>query len=217
MERPFSPAGAAAGSDDSDWIAISALEHWSYCPRQYGLIHVEATYEENAFTMRGRYAHERTHDERATSGGLDPVERGLPLYSRQCGITGKADVVEFHEGVPYPVEYKVGPHSGARHSDIQVCAQAMCLEEMMGLSVERGAVFHHASRRRREVEFDDQLRGLVLMTIEAIRSYDWRGPLPAPLADARCRSCSLLDPCLPFVVKRTWSFRRQADDLFTVQ
>ena len=202
--------------DESEWIAISALEHWSYCPRQYALIHIEATYDENAFTMRGRHAHERVHHEAASSGGTEHVERGLALCSRRLGLTGKADVVEFHGGVPYPVEYKSGPDVGARHADLQVCAQAMCLEEMMGLAVPRGAVFHHATRRRREVEFGDEIRAGVLSAVAAIRAHDWGGPLPPPLADGRCRSCSLDDACLPFVIKRAEALVRLGAELYAV-
>lgn len=203
--------------DESEWIPLSALEHWSYCARQYALIHVEATYDENVYTMRGRYNHERAHDEHASTGGAALVERGLPLFSRRLGLTGKADVVEFHGGVPYPIEYKSGPDAGALHADVQVCAQAMCLEEMVGVSVPRGAVFHYVSRRRREVRFDDALRAMVERAASGIRAYDWLGSLPPPLADARCRSCSLDDACLPFVVKRSHALTRLSAASFILE
>ena len=196
--------------DEDEWIPISALEHWSYCPRQYALIHLEGTYDENAYTMRGRYNHERVHTEGTLVVGADLVERSLPLFSRRLGLTGKADVVEDHSGVPYPIEYKSGADVGARHADIQVCAQAICLEEMTGVSVPRGAVYHCATRRRREVVFDDVLRGMVEQAAEALRTCDFRGPLPPPAADARCRACSLVDACLPYVAKRARSLSRLA-------
>ncbi len=206
------PTGADI--DEADWIAISGLEHWSYCPRQYALIHVEATYEENAFTMRGCYTHERIHDEGAAHSASMLVERNLPVCSRRLGLTGKTDLVEYPGGVPYPVEYKSGPDVEAPHANIQVCAQAMCLEEMTGLMVPHGAVFYFGSRRRREVRLDDELRRAVEGAVTAIRAFDWAGPLPPPLADARCRSCSLADACLPQVVKRPRRLVRAAIELF---
>jgi CRISPR-associated exonuclease Cas4 len=202
--------------DESEWVPISALEHWSYCPRQYVLIHVEATYDENTYTLRGRYTHERAHDEHISTVGAELVERGLPLCSQALGLTGKADVVEFHDGVPYPVEYKSGRDVGARHADIQLCAQAMCLEEMIGLPVGHGAVFHQAIRRRREVVFTEDLRTQVVNTLAAVRSHDWLEPAPPPVADARCRSCSLSDACLPFVVAEKQALTRFGADLYVV-
>lgn len=166
--------------------------------------------------MRGRFMHERVHDEGASTGGAEIVERGLPICSRRLGLTGKADLVEFREGVPFPIEYKSGSDVGAVHADLQVCAQAMCLEEMTGVPVSRGAVFYYANRRRREVEFGDALKAAVVSAAAAIRSYDWNGALPSPLADGRCRACSLSDACLPFVVKHTQALGRLAAELYTV-
>ncbi len=181
---------------------VSALEHYSYCPRQCALIHVEQVYDENLYTLRGNRAHERAHaeDESALEGGVR-ILRGLALFSERLGLVGKADVVEFGpSGVPYPVEYKVGPRKENRHDDLQLCAQALCLEEMLGVEVPRGAVFHHSSRQRREVLFDEELRRATEEVVHRVRELLRTSTVPPPVADARCRKCSLYDACLPFAL-----------------
>jgi CRISPR-associated exonuclease Cas4 len=185
--------------DEDDWVMLSALEHYAYCPRQCGLIHIEQVFEENVFTLRGRQAHERAHDsESSDSSGGVRSERSLPLWCDRLGVYGVADVVEFHpDGAVYPVEYKSGPRRRRGHDDVQLCAQAMCLEEMLGVAVPRGAIYSAQSRRRREVALDARLREtteeVIVRTREMLRS----GALPAPANDARCPNCSLIDACLP--------------------
>ncbi len=185
--------------DEDDLIPISALQHYVYCPRQCALIHVEQIWEENLYTLRGRRAHERLElPEGITRAGVR-VEYALSLWSTRLGLVGRADVVEFVQGVPYPVEHKVGPRR-VRHADeIQLCAQALCLEEMLGVEVPEGALFYRASRRRREVVFTPVLRTEVERVVHEVRELLRRRKLPPPVADARCRSCSLVDSCLPFV------------------
>ena len=192
---------APGGWAEEEVVMISALQHYSYCPRQCALIHVEQVFDENLYTLRGRRVHERAHDsESALEEGVR-VERDLSLFSERLGLVGKADVVEFlRDGTPYPVEYKSGPRRGSRHDDVQLCAQALCLEEMMDHEVPRGAVFHYASRRRREVAFDGNLRSLVEETVRAVRRILLAGSVPPPVADARCPKCSLLDACMPFAL-----------------
>ncbi len=187
---------------DDELVMISALEHYSYCPRQCALIHVEQVFDENLYTLRGRRAHERVDDpkESALEEGVR-VERGLPLFSERFGLLGKADAVEFCAGgTPYPVEYKSGPRRRKRHDDLQLCAQAMCLEEMFGREVPRGAIYHHASHRRREVCFDEGLRSSTEKTIRAVRQLLVTATVPPPVADARCPKCSLFDACMPFAL-----------------
>ena len=130
--------------EPDDPIMISALEHYNYCPRQCALIHVEQTFDENLYTMRGRAVHDRA-DEVVTElqEGIR-IEKALPLWSKRLGLVGKADVVEFHGELPYPVEYKHGPRREREHDDLQLCAQALCLEEMTGKAVPRGAIYHHS-------------------------------------------------------------------------
>lgn len=180
---------------------VSALEHYSYCPRQCALIHVEQVFDENLYTLRGRRVHERADEpDSALEDGVR-VERGLPLFSERLGLIGKADVIEFHAGgTPYPVEYKSGARRQKRHDDIQLCAQAMCLEEMLNVEVLRGAIYHHSSRRRREAVFDAELRSLTEETILAVRGLLVEQRVPPPVADARCKNCSLYDACMPFAL-----------------
>src|SRR6266567_8319359 len=137
--------------EDIEPIMISALEHYSYCPRQCALIHIEQTFDENIYTLKGHIAHERV-DQTITRNEEDMrIERAVPLWSRRLGLVGRADVVEFHGEAPFPVEYKVGPRRKWGHDDLQLCAQALCLEEMTGQEVRHGAIYYHGSRRRKEV------------------------------------------------------------------
>jgi CRISPR-associated exonuclease Cas4 len=185
---------------EDNTIMISALEHYSYCPRQCALIHREQTYDENIYTLRGNAVHERVDqpEERVAEGVR--VEQSLPIWSASLGLTGKADVVEFHGETPYPVEYKHGSVRWGRHADLQLCAQAMCLEEMLGVAVPEGAVYHFTSRRRRKVVFTPELRQRVREATKAIRHILQAERLPPPAADTRCDHCSLIDSCLPFVI-----------------
>ena len=184
-----------------DAIAISALQHYSYCPRQCALIHVEQAWDENVYTLRGRAVHEQVDTPESRAEGEVRVERALPLYSRRLGLVGRADVVEFlPDGTPFPVEYKHGPRRARQHDDVQVAAQAMCLEEMLGCPVPHGAVFHHSSRRRREVAITAPLRTMVEEMVPQIRALLASGRLPPPVADERCKECSLLDLCQPALI-----------------
>ncbi len=202
--------------DDVVLVPISAIEHYSYCPRQCALIHVEQTYDENLYTMRGKHAHERVH----TAGGDTrrgvTVRRGLTLWSRRLYLTGKADAVEFAGRVPYPVEYKVGTRKPGGHEDLQLCAQALCLEEMFGVPVLAGAIYYHASRHRQEVALDTALRARTEAVIDAIRAMLHTSRLPPAPNDARCRHCSLFESCLPGVVSGAAAERRYHAELFAV-
>jgi CRISPR-associated exonuclease Cas4 len=144
---------------EADPIAISAPQHWAYCPRQCALIHVEQAFEDNVHTARGQAVH-RPADEPGyeVKAGVR-VERALPFWSDRLGLIGKADVAEFHPvGSIFPVEFKHGRNPDKIHDDIQLVAQAMCLEEMLGRPMSRGAIYHASSRRRREIEVTPELR-----------------------------------------------------------
>jgi len=209
-------SASGTGEPDDDLIPISALEHYSYCPRQCGLIHVEQVWDENLYTLRGRLAHERVHEaETATEDG-SRVTRGMTVWSNRLGLIGRTDVVEFHDGVPYPVEHKVGRRVKWGHAAIQLAAQAMCLEEMLGIDVPRGAIYFHGSRRREEVVFDDALRRLVEGTVSQVRSLVRGATLPPAMDDARCPTCSLNETCLPGVVANRARIRGMAGALFRV-
>jgi len=177
-------------------VPVSAIEHYSYCPRQCALIHVEQTFEENLFTVRGRLAHERVDSGDDSASSDIRVERGVPLWSERLGLRGKADMVEFRPEGPYPVEYKSGRRLGP-HADYQLCAQALCLEEMLGVPVPRGALYYHAARSRREVAFDEDLRCRTEAMVAAVREMLREQRVPPAPNDARCPNCSLIDACLP--------------------
>ncbi|HLJ81203.1 MAG TPA: CRISPR-associated protein Cas4 [Ktedonobacterales bacterium] len=207
--------GSWAGEDEDTSILISALEHYAYCPRQCALIHIEQTYTENIYTLRGTQAHERVDTATTRAEGNIRVERALPLWSRRLGLTGRADVVEDHDGTPYPVEYKVGKRREWPYEAIQVCAQGMCLEEMLGVPVPAGAIYYIGSRARREVLFDASLRAAVERIAGEMREMLRIGLLPAAVNDARCEKCSLLDSCLPSVVVRPGRLSSYRARLFT--
>lgn len=182
-------------------IPISALQHWSYCPRQCALIHIERAFAENVFTARGRAAHAVVDQPGAERSGTVRIERAMPLWSERLGLIGKADLVEFDgDGTPFPVEYKHGPRRQRIHDDIQLAAQAMCLEEMTGRPVPAGAIFHFSSRRRREVKVGPGLRKTVEGAAAEVRAMLAAGTLPPPVNDARCRHCSLVELCQPAVL-----------------
>lgn len=199
---------------DEDLVLISALEHWSYCPRQCGLIHLEQTYDENLFTLRGNRAHERAHTESAGTEDGIRVSRGLPLWSDQLGLIGKADVVEWHGETPFPVEYKAGKKRTWGHEVVQLCAQAMCLEEMLDTPVSGGAIYYAASRRRREMTFTQEDRRLVETMAREIRAMLRGDQLPPAVDDARCPNCSLVDACSPAIAAHPAVIRGHYAELF---
>ena len=184
---------------DLDPIPLSALNHYAYCPRRCGLIHVEGEFTDNLHTARGNAEHERVDRsayETAKSGAR--LEFALPVWSDRVGLIGKCDVVEFWpDGTVYPVEYKHGARKNWLNDDLQLAAQTLCLEEMLGRPVTLGAIYHAGSRRRREVAVTPKLRELVCKTANAIRTMVASGRLPPPVNDARCRECSLKEICEP--------------------
>jgi CRISPR-associated exonuclease Cas4 len=185
-----------------DYITLSELQHFVFCPRQWALIHLEQIWDENLFTLRGKRVHETVDIPADDLVEGIRVERSLPLWHHGLGLTGIADLVEFHhDGLVYPVEYKSGSKKPRLADDVQVCAQAMCLEEMLKVSIPKGAIFHHASRRRREIDFTETLRNKVLETIYKIRQYNTTQFMPLPVADKRCPDCSLIDACMPYAIK----------------
>ena len=194
-------------------LSISALAQYTYCPRRAALILLEGEWEDNEFTLCGTRAHENVDIPQGLLREGVWVERGLPLWSERLGLTGRADVVEFVEGRPYPVEYKVGqrwPRELARKAaEVQLCAQALCLEEMFGQSVPAEALFSKASQRRREVLFTPELRAATLATISALRKLLQQERLPPPAADERCKHCSLLGVCMPQVHQALQHFQGQ--------
>jgi CRISPR-associated exonuclease Cas4 len=216
MERKYAMKQEHELSDeDIEPVMISALEHYSYCPRQCALIHIEQTFDENIYTLKGHIAHERVDQAIVRNEDDVRIERGLPLWSRRLGLTGKADVIEFHDNVPYPVEYKLGKQRKWQYEAIQVCAQALCLEEMTGTHVPRGAIYYCSSRVRREVEFDTQLRETVAQIAEAVRAMLKSMAMPPAVNDERCEKCSLIESCLPDIVSKPGRLQSYRAALFT--
>jgi CRISPR-associated exonuclease Cas4 len=198
-----------------DPIPLSALQHWAYCPRQCGLIHLEQQFAENIHTARGHAVHQLvdTPGEEVRRGVR--IERALPLWSDRLGLIGKADLVEFHpDGTVFPVEFKHGRKRGRVADDLQLAAQALCLEEMLGRPVPRGAIFHASSHRRREVVITAALRSLVEQTASAIRAMLASARLPPPVHDARCKECSLRELCQPEVAAAAARQRAELAHMF---
>lgn len=188
--------------DPDELAPISALQHYLACPRQCALIHLEGLWVENRLTAEGRILHKKSDEggEEARPG----MRRvwGLPLLSRRLGLTGKADVVEFiiePDGTetPYPVEHKRGSAKQDDRDRVQLCAQAMCLEEMLGVSVPHGALFYATPRKRQLVPISPELRALTERTAAAVHAMLDEKITPPALPGAPCGGCSLADLCLP--------------------
>lgn len=198
-----------------DPIPLSALNHWAYCPRRCGLIHMEGEFTNNIHTARGNAEHEKVDGIRHETHGDRRSETALPVWSDRIGLIGKCDVVEFlADGTPYPVEYKHGPKRKWLNDDLQLAAQAMCLEEMLNRTVPKGAIFHASSHRRQEVSITPELKQRVEETADAIRAMLASGKLPPPVNDARCKECSLKDICQPQALAERARLRRLRGELF---
>ena len=186
-------------------LPLSALQHLLFCERQCVLIHVEQLWEENLFTAQGRLMHERVDRGGHESRGDVRTEYAMPLRSLRLGLIGKADVVEFHlqedgRWLPFPVEHKRGRPKRENWDKVQLCAQALCLEEALGVKINRGALFYGKNRRRQEVYFDAGLRRQTEETAARLHKLIASGRTPPPRYDQKCDSCSLKDLCLPKVV-----------------
>lgn len=198
---------------EEDLVSISALQHYVYCPRQCALIHVEQVWSENVFTLRGRRAHERVDAPGHRTRDDERTVRALDLWSDRLGLVGRADAVVFDEvGRPYPVEHKVGTRAARRADEVQLCAQALCLEEMFVHAVPEGALFYGRSRRRRVVALDAALRAETEAAVAAVRALLHERCLPPPAADSRCPRCSLIESCMPYAPRRLHRMTATADD-----
>lgn len=182
-------------------VAISAIEHFVYCPRQCALIHGDGIWTDNPHTIRGHRAHRRVDNPNASR-----IERGnrilraVPLWSDRYGLSGRADVLEIHpDDAVVPIEHKAGVRHGVS-ADLQLCAQAICLEDMLNTAVPHGYVWYGGTRRRLRVDFTVQLRDETLKAISNIRAQIVSGQLPTAPNDERCSQCQLLHHCLPGVV-----------------
>ena len=193
-------------------VSISALEHFAYCPRQCALIHCDGVWSDNAHTVRGTHAHRRVDGGRHRQERGRRVLRAIPLWSEALGLSGRADAVEVEDGEVRPVEYKAGTRHGTA-ADMQVCAQALCLEEMLEVEIPYGHVWYGGPRRRLRVDFTPALRDQVRTTIGAIREQLLAGDLPAAPNDARCKECQLRSHCLPELASAPRRVSRYVSDL----
>ncbi len=193
---------------DDEWVPVSAVEHYSYCPRQMALIHLEGIFDENVFTLRGRELHERVDqaEERLERGVR--VVKPTPIWSERLGLIGKADVVEFRGDRPVPVEYKSGRIRDHIHAKRQLCAQALCLEEMFATDIPEGFLYFGASRERLAVSLDHELRRSTERIVADIRRLLLELTVPPPVADSRCPNCSLIETCMPKALRELEERRR---------
>ncbi len=179
-----------------DALPLSGLQHLAFCPRQWALIHLEQSWAENRLTAEGRLLHERADLPGQVRRRELRTVRGLPLESRRLKLTGRADVVEFRPE-PFPVEYKRGKRKPIDCDLVQLCAQALCLEEMLGQPVPQGAIFYGEPRRRIDVGFTPELRGRTESLAAELHRLYRVGATPPAQPGPHCRSCSLVDICLP--------------------
>ena len=192
--------------DNSQLLFISALQHYAYCPRQFALIHIEQAWQENRFTAEGRLLHERVDSNLAEQRGNIRYERSVMLESQRHQLRGKMDLLEVHAGEPpgyFPVEYKRGKPKLEPWDEIQLCAQAICLEEMRNCTVKQGAIWYWEVRQRQNVEISANLRDITLQAIDAAHAILRSGTTPEPTRHKqRCRGCSLRDLCEPEAFRR---------------
>lgn len=202
--------GEAHGFSEDELIPISALQHLVFCERQFALMFVEGVWADNRFTVEGAELHAQVDGGEAEGRGEVRIARSVPLRSLALGVTGRSDVVELRRDVagakipglghrwrPYPIEYKRGKPKGHRGDEVQLCAQALCLEEMLDVEVPTGALFYGLPRRRTEVVFDAELRQLVASAVERARELLERQETPLARREAKCERCSLRELCRP--------------------
>lgn len=190
-----------------EYIPVSAIQHYSFCPRQCALIHCEKVFTENVFTLQGRYAHERVDELHEETDQEVKKVTSLRIWSDELGVTGVCDLVEFHDGQPFPIEYKSGSIQKAKvHDELQLCAQAMCLEEMFQKSVPKGAIYQVFSHKRRIVTFTDWHRQRAKEIVIHVRKLLQDGGVPKAVHDRRCQDCSLIEHCMPDLTNGQFSY-----------
>jgi len=204
---------------EDDLLPLSGLQHLLFCERQCALIHVEQVWAENRLTAEGRIMHERVHDADRESRGDVRVEYSMPLRSLRLGLIAKADVVEFHrqpdsgektsaKWLPFPVEYKRGKPKRDNSDKVQLCAQALCLEEMLDVEIPAGAVFYGKTRRRQDVVFDSVLRQETEDAAKRYHELVESRRTPKPAYSKKCDRCSMYGLCLPKTVEKARSVNR---------
>ncbi|MCL5069410.1 MAG: CRISPR-associated protein Cas4 [Actinobacteria bacterium] len=199
---------------EDDFLQLSALQHFIFCQRQCALIHIEQAWTENVLTAEGRIMHENVHEERAENAAGIRIVHGIPLHSFELGLSGKADTVEFHKAKdsgkwnPFPIEYKRGKPKSDDSDKIQLCAQALCLEEMMKIKIPEGALFYGKTKHRLNVVFDDILQEKTKKTAVNLHIFIYEGKTPPPVYSPKCKSCSFVDECLPKTISKKVSVKK---------
>jgi CRISPR-associated exonuclease Cas4 len=193
--------------DEAEVLPLSALQHFLYCPRQCALIHIEKVWEENRFTAEGRVMHSRVDSGDSGKRGQVSEDRSVPIRSQSLGLYGVADVLEMRpspggKSIPFPVEYKRGSPKIEHWDRVQLCAQGMCLEEMLDVQIPEGAIFYGTPRRRENVTFDQELRELVYTSCQQMHNMIIKGLTPQVEYGQRCRGCSLARMCMPKLSKK---------------
>lgn len=202
---------------EEEFLLLSGLQHFAFCRRQWALIHIEGLWQENLRTVEGDIFHKRAHNETERERrGEKLILRGLPLKSYSLGISGKCDVVEFYADSngaflygetgrwhPFPIEYKKGSPKAENFDALQLCAEAMCLEEMFCCSIDKGALYYGETRRREEVSFTKELREQVKQNLEEMHRLFKSGYTPKVKPTKSCNACSLKEVCLPALMRKT--------------
>lgn len=196
--------------EEDEFLSLSGLQHFAFCRRQWALIHIEQAWQENLLTVQGQFLHEKAHETASEKRGDVILTRSMQVFSRELGIRGVCDIVELHrddKGVPIhgregtyrpvPIEYKRGKPKEGEEDMLQLCAQAMCLEEMLACEIPQGCLFYGETRRRLPVLLDEPLRKRVREDLEEMHGYYRRGYTPKVRPSKACKACSLADLCLP--------------------
>ena len=200
--------------DSREPLPISALNHLLYCERRAALVHLEQVWADNHFTAEGKVLHEIAHSGADESQRGVRITRAMPLVSTVLAMTGEADVVEFHKnGSVVPIEYKRGKPKLHRADEVQLCAQALCLEEMLNVTIPSGCLFYGKTRRRTKVSFDDELRTVTIETIERLHELITKRVTPRAVREKKCDKCSLIGICMPDAMR----FKRGARAWFSAQ
>ena len=210
--------------EQDDLLPLSALQHFAYCPRQFALIHIEQIWVDNSFTAEGQLLHQRANSGESETRGDRHTALSLRLVSHTLRLTGIADVVEFHRGdsgvslpnraglwQPYPVEYKRGRSKSEDWDRLQLCAQAIALEEMLHIAIPEGALFYGQPRRREQVILNGELRDKTRRTAEAMHACWQQRQTPAAVYDKRCERCSLKEHCHPVKNSATTYLKRMLE------
>ncbi len=194
---------------ENNYIPIAALNQYSYCPHRCWRMFCAGEFVDNQYTIEGTGLHERVHSLGDGHQGQTYQVRAIWLRSDRYGLVGKSDLIEEIDGRWYPIEYKRGHRGEYDNDELQVCAQALCLEEMTGQEIKQGYIYYAHSHQRVLVEINDQLRHMAIATITAVTNLLTTGKMPTPQYSPRCKGCSLVEVCLPKAVGKLRKYREE--------